>query len=267
MPGITKRAKADWERADYRRSYVLMVVLMYSSFLGAMLLLRRAARTLGAGNARADAATLIYAAIVPTMFLNGGYFYDFTEQLGATALITCVLELRWALALVTLLLMQANKETALLIVLFLAPYAWCSTRWRMVPGTIFAVLICLAMVFWARWAFSHLPGQAVEWHLTENLLFWSQASSWTRTEDFYSLDIALPRMSYLYFAAAAILWNWKKGLTATGVGATCAFFVLAGLLLTMGFQDEFRNLSLATPFLVLLMGERAAKGPNKAAVG
>jgi hypothetical protein len=40
------------------------------------------------------------------------------------------------------------------------------------------------------------------------------------------------------------------------VAATLSFALLAALLLTMGFTDELRNVSLATPFLVLLLVER-----------
>lgn len=259
MPGITMQADSDWARPAYRRSYVLMVILMFSSFAGALLLVRRAARKLGAGSRIADAAMLIYAVITPTMFLNGGYFYDFTEQLGATALICSVLEARWTLALVTLLLMQANKETALLMVFFLAPYTWRSPRWLMILRAIVALLLCVSMLLWVRWSYSHSPGQPTEWHLTENLSFWLDSSSWKRTADFYSSGIVLPRMTYLYFAVATLVAGWWRGATPTLVGATCAFSVLAGLMLTMGFRDEFRSLSLATPMLVLVLAEGMTK--------
>lgn len=265
LPGITARADADWSQSRYRRAYVLMVALMLGAFTGALVLIRRAAWVLGKDALRADAVTLLYAVIVPTMFLNGGYFYDFTEQLGAAALIVCALESRWAFALATLLLMQANKETALLMIFFLAPCAWGKMRWRMWPGLIAALLLCLAMLLWSRWAYSHLPGLAAEWHLAQNLEFWSRASSWTAVENFHAINLALPRMSYLYFSAAALLWGLYKGITPTVIAAAFALFILAGLLLTMGYQDEFRNLSLATPFLVLLLSEtrQERKAPKR----
>lgn len=259
LPGITARADADWSQPRYRRAYVLMVALMWGALTGALVLIRRAAWVLGKNALRADTITLLYALILPTMFLNGGYFYDFTEQLGAAALIVCVLESRWTFALATLLLMQANKETALLMTLFLAPYAWDRMRWRMWPSLIGALLLCLAMLMWVRWAYSHLPGLPVEWHLAQNLEFWSRASSWTDVENFYAANLALPRMSYLYFSAATLIWGLYKEVTPTFIAAVSALFILAGLLLTMGYQDEFRNLSLATPFLVLLMSEPRQK--------
>lgn len=121
LPGIGQRAATDWNNPHYRHSYVLMVMLMFASLAGAMLIIRRCAHLLGADNRRANSVMLLYAAIMPTLFLNGGYFYDFIEQFGACLLIWYVLQARWLPAILVLLLMQCNKETALLMVFFLAP--------------------------------------------------------------------------------------------------------------------------------------------------
>lgn len=256
VPGITARAQVDWADARYRRSYVLMVMLLVASFAGAMLLIHRAARFLGAGRLAASAVMVLYAMVTPTMFLNGGYFYDFTEQLGAAALICCVLESRWLLALLVLVLMQINKETGFLMGLFLAPYAWHSVRWRMVLPAILALLLCVTLGLFVQWAYVHLLGQPTEWHLAENLTFWSRLSSWTATEDFHSVGLVLPRMAFLYFATASLILGCWKTRGPELLAAAGAFFVLLGLLLTMGFKDEFRNLSLSLPLLLLLFVER-----------
>ena len=266
IPGISARADADWADARYRRSYVLMVMLMLASFTAAMLLIRRAACLLGASAFRADSVMLLYALITPTLFLKGGYFYDFTEQLGAAALICCVLQARWRLALLMLLLMQANKETALLMVAFLAPYAWRTLRWRMLAPAALALFLCVLLLLWERWTYAGLPGQPTEWHLGGNLSFWSSGSSWRATEDFHQVGVALPRTTFLYFALLALATGWwRRG--ATLPAASLAFGVLAVLLLCMGFEDEFRNLSLAMPLLVLLMAEvRPGKRPATAGI-
>ena len=65
-------------------------------------------------------------------------------------------------------------------------------------------------------------------------------------------------MTYLYFALVVLLRGWMKNVTPILVSATFAFLSLMGLLMMMGYHDEFRNLSLATPFLVLLFVERRA---------
>lgn len=260
LPGITARAHADWERAEYRSSYVLMVLLMLGSFVGAILLVHRAARLLGSSSLGAYGAMLLYATITPTMFLNGGYFYDFTEQLGALLLICCVLEERWFIATITLIVMQFNKETALLMVLFLAPYVWHLKRSRtsICLWVIPQLTLCCAILFWVRWKFANLPGLPSEWHFLGNIAFWADLSSWTKTADFYSVNFELPRMTYLYFALVVLLRGWMKNVTPILVSATFAFLSLMGLLMMMGYHDEFRNLSLATPFLVLLFVERRA---------
>lgn len=262
LPGIGKRAQRDWADPHYRRSYVLMTLVIFTSFAGAMLVIRRCAHLLSANAMTANGVMLLYAVITPLMFLNGGYFYDFIEQLGACILIWFVLEARWLQALLVLLLMQTNKETAVLMVLFLAPFGWRSLRWQMAYGALISVLLCLVILFSIRSGMANLPGQPTEWHLDQNLLFWSRPSSWAETEDFYSLGTSLPRMTYLFFAMTSLAFGWYKGVSPLLFSATTAFFILATLLLSMGFEDEFRNLSLSLPLLVLIWAQHIHL-PNK----
>jgi len=72
LPGIGQRAATDWNDPHYRRAYVLMVMLIFASFAGAMLVIRRCAHLLGADPIKSNSVMLLYAAITPTMFLNGG---------------------------------------------------------------------------------------------------------------------------------------------------------------------------------------------------
>jgi hypothetical protein len=94
VPVMSKRSTEDWSHSEYRSRYVLMVALMFCSLSASILLMHRAAIKLGATSAGANAAMILYAMVMPTMFLNGGYFYDFIEQLGALALICLALAAR-----------------------------------------------------------------------------------------------------------------------------------------------------------------------------
>jgi hypothetical protein len=259
LPGVTERAGADWRRAEYRRRYVLMVLLMFGSMMGALLLVRRSAVHLGANPTRATAVMTLYAVIIPTMFLNGGYFYDLVEQLGAATLIFCVLRARWALAALVLVLMQANKETAILMLVFLAPLAWGPRGRPAWPWAALAFVCCVGITVAVLSAHAQLPGQPMAWHLGENLPFWSTGSSWLRTEDFHRVGVALPRMTFLVFALTMLALGWRRGSGALVAAATVAFVALAALLVCLGFRDEFRNLSLAAPLLVLLAAGRPAR--------
>lgn len=256
IPGITERAHQDWAQERYRASYVLMVALMLCSLAGAMLLLHRAVSQLGAGEWAAMGAVAVYGLMVPTLFLNGGYFYDFTEQLGAVAFICCVLEKRWVLSAGVLFLMQFNKETAVLMPLFLAFHFWQWGRWQGLRWGAFNLLMCVLLLMAVRLYGAHWPGQSSEWHLDDNLTFWFSVESWRRTTDFHALGVALPRCVFLCFALAALVWGWKRGATANVIAATIAFGVLSVLLLTMGFTDEYRNISLALPLLILVLFEK-----------
>jgi len=256
IPGITARAHQQWERERYRSSYVVMVVLMFFSMAGALLLLHRAATLLGANELAATGSMVVYGVIVPTMFLNGGYFYDFTEQLGAIAFICCIHQRKWWLAGLVLFLMQVNKETALLMPLFMLPHIWQASRWQGLRWVMAYLVMCALLLFFVRLYGADLPGQASEWHLQKNLSFWLSPASWQRTADFYAVGIELPRIMFLLFSLSALAIGWRRGATANVMGATMAFFVLGGLLFTMGYTDEFRNMSLALPLLVLLLFEK-----------
>ncbi len=256
IPGITQWANKDWEEPAYRRSYVWMVVLMFVSFATAMLLLRQAILATGVSARTADLAMFVYAVITPTTFLNGGYFYDFTEQLGATALLFCVIKAHWILGLITVLLMQMNKETAFLMIFFTVPFAWHIQRWHVFSRVAIPMLLCFMIFLWIRLKYSYSPGQSAEWHLSENIDFWMNPSSWTKTNDFYHSPIMLPRMTYLYFTLATLVAGlWKRQITPALVSTLSAFFILGGLMLTKGFADEFRAIGLMTPLLILLLSE------------
>lgn len=256
IPGITARAHQDWERERYRSSFVVMVALMFLSLAAAILLVHRAATLLGANELAATGAMVAYGLVVPTMFLNGGYFYDFTEQLGAMAFICCIYQRKWWLSGVVLFLMQINKETALLLPFFMLPHIWKASRWQGLRWVMANLLICISLLVLVRLYVADLPGQASEWHLQTNLNFWLSPASWQRTADFYAVGIELPRITFLLFSLSALAIGWRRGDTANVMGATMAFFVLAVLLFTMGYTDEFRNISLALPLLVLLLFEQ-----------
>jgi len=259
--GVNPAGRADWERSHYRSAYVLMVLLMLASLAAAMFLMRDAARMLGASAIGAFVAMLVYAAVLPTLFLHGGYFYDFTEQFLALALLCCVLRERWVLSLFVVALMQLNKESALLMVVFLMPYLWHARGWRGVAWALPQLGVCFALLFWVRSKFAESPGQSSEWHLPDNLAFWADPATWSATEDLYSLNLPLPRITFLCFALATLAIGWMRrraAPTPTLVAATLAFATLLPLLVTMGFRDEWRNLSLAVPLLVLLLVEPRA---------
>jgi hypothetical protein len=234
-----------------------MVTLMFCSLAASILLMHRAAIKLGATSAGANAAMILYAMVMPTMFLNGGYFYDFIEQLGALALICLVLESRWLLALFTLLLMQLNKETAFLMVLYLIPYSLHLNRKKIAMYALLAIALCLVLLASVRFVHSGLPGNVSEWHLPQNLAFWSAPGNWLRLWDFYSIGTDFPRMIFLIFSVFVLTIGWCSSRTPTLVAATVSFLTLGGLLITMGYQDEFRNMSLALPFLILLLSEKS----------
>lgn len=261
FPGIGERAAADWHSAEYRRNYVLMAALIYLSFAGAMLLIRQSALRLQCGELSANVLMMFYALLFPTVFLNGGYFYDFTEQFFAAALLYCFIGRRWLAFAAILLLMQLNKETALLMLFFVAPLAWRSLPRRLLGGGLVLLIGCLLIMFGIRHLTSALPGQANEWNLIENLRFWASVDAWTATADIYAVGLPIPRMSFVVCSLAGLAYAFGRGASRYAIAAALSYASLAMLMLAMGYRDEFRAAALAVPFLLAALAAQLGAQP------
>ena len=261
LPGISERAERDWRRPDYRRDYVLMVGLIWLAFLGALLAVRQIALTLGGAENLATQLMLGYAAIYPWVFLNGGYFYDFGEQFFACSLVWLALTGRWTTFSALLLLMQCNKETAVLMPFLLAPLLWS----RRSPGLAIRLgllsLACLSILYAIRQHTAHLPGQSGEWNWADNLQFWLTPSNWLMLYQPYGNSLPVPRLAFPVAAFAALLWSCRRGATGAALAATASLALMLGLLLTLGFRDEYRAVGMCLPFLIA--GIAAASAPRR----
>lgn len=263
LPGLSERANSQWSNAHYRAAYVLMVSFIFASLFGTLCLLHHLAILNGASEGVAFLTVSIYGLVFPTIFLNGGYFYDFFEQFASFSLIYSVYKRKWLASILVLILMQLNKETAILMPLFLIPLVWKENKRLALQRFFFGLLLCLLLLILVRWNYAHLPGQPVEWHLFENLLFWSSPDPWLRTYDFYALGLNIPRPSFLLFSIFALWAGWHYGASEWAIAATGSFLLLAMLLLSMGYTDEYRNLSLSLPFLVLSLLPARKTGDKK----
>ena len=262
LPGISERAEGDWRRPDYRRDYVLMVGLIWLAFLGALLAVRQIALTLGGGENLATQLMLGYALIYPWVFLNGGYFYDFGEQFFACTLVWLALAGRWTTFSALLLLMQCNKETAVLMPFLLAPLLWSRRSVALLLRLGLLTLACLAIYYSIRLRAAHLPGQSGEWNWPGNLQFWQTPDNWLLFYQPYGVDtVPVPHIAFPLAAFAALLWSWRHGLTEPALAATLSLGVMLGLLLTLGFRDEYRAVGMCLPFLIA--GIAAASAPRR----
>ena len=254
LPGVTARAAQAWQASGYRASYVLMVALVWLSFTGALLFMAGIARAMGCSRAQTLGVMLAYALVYPGSFLHAAYFYDFGEQLLAIAMIFFALRRHWPGFALALVLMQCNRETAVLMPLLLAPLLWQARASLRLPRNLLpmaaAWYTAIAVLLATRMHFAQLPGGSAEFSLAANLAFWRESANWLATSDIYVPGLPVPRLGFAAFVALALAFAWRRGASAMAVSATACTALMLLLLLGLGFRDEFRAVGLCLPFVL-----------------
>jgi hypothetical protein len=250
-PSLRNRATQDWSQKSYRVKYVLTVSVMFVSLWATLNILANIASMVGASETARLTGPVVYSFLLPLTFLNGGYFYDFTEQFFVSFLLLAALKGNWLLWVVAAIAGQFNKETMLMVPLFLAPLVAEKIgliRALMLTGVTSA--ICLLLYIAVKAAFASNPGAVMEINFSSNLAFWSDPTTYTRLADMYAIGIPLPRVSF---------WLVLIGLVIYGVHAprpalltnSIALAVLIPIFLILGYNDEYRGLAPVFPLLYL----------------
>lgn len=204
-----------------------------------------------------DFAPVVALPFLAFSFLNSGFMYDFPEI--ALALACFALALRgncWFLYYPAFALACLNKETGVLIVIyFLALQAGRMPLKRLAAHGALHIAVGGTIVFSIRAAFAGFPGSPVEFHLWENLHFFSSPATYVQFTDNYALLIPVPR-SYNLLNLALIVplvcigWKEKPHRIRTLFLAMLA--VLTPLYIVWGVIDEIRVFYLTLPALYLL---------------
>ena len=157
-----------------------------------------------------------------------------------------------------LILMQCNRETALLNPLLLAPVLWyLLARDRAGQLWVGASWLACVLVWWmTRQHFAHLPGQGGEFNLALNLQYWSRPSHWLQTTDLYTIGLPLPRASFALAVAALLACAARKPWTPWLGAATACTAAMLGLLIMLGYKDEFRAVALCLPMVLAAVAAR-----------
>ena len=261
LPGLMASARADWDAPDYRTSYVLMAGLLWLASAASLSLIGKMALALGTTRLQAALLVLAYALIYPSVFLHAGYFYDVFEQCFALLAIHCVLRQRWLAFAMVLTAMQCNRETAIMLPVFLAPLIHTKLRSSEKPGTALAWLAlamaaCLAIYQCTRLFFADNPGASAEFHLFQNLAFWREPGTWTATYDIYAQGIPLPRLLFLLCIVPMLIVSLmgRRGPMAWS-GCLC-MAIMSLLFIAVGYRDEFRAMGICLPFVLLALAGR-----------
>ena len=203
------------------------------------------------------ATSLVY----PLTFQQGGYFYDFIEQLGALVACYLVLRKRMLLATLTIFAFAFNKETFFLVpvALFALTAGQLSLRQRLAwAGAQLVGCAVARYVITSPYAVN--PGGAVEIHLMENLKFWLNPASFLTFYNLVGRGIYTPSVQNPIVLVPALIFfrcAWRNSPPNYRYFFHAAFWPLLLLFAVFGFKDEVRNFSLAFPALVLLATQGA----------
>lgn len=264
LPGITARALADWRSPDYRASYVLMAGLLWLSCAASLGLISRMARMLGSTQTQAALLALIYTLVYPGVFLHAGYFYDIFEQMFALLAICCVLRQRWKMLALVLVAMQCNRETAILLPIFLAPLIHATLRTRdhkilALTWLVLAMAACMAIDQGTKRFFAGNAGASFEFHLFQNLDFWRDAATWTASYDIYAIGVALPRLLFLAGLVPLSIASLMAPRNPMAWSAGLCLATMSLLFITVGYRDEFRAMGICLPLLLVALACRWGK--------
>lgn len=263
LPGITARAEADWAVQDYRVHYVLMSVLLWLSSVVALAAVGKISRHFGNTRTQIALLALTYAVVYPSVFLHAGYFYDVFEQAFALLAILCVLRKQWLAFALVLVVMQCNRETALLLPVFLAPLIRAQIlhdpdKRRPLAWLAISMAACLAIDQATKSFFAGNAGASFEFHLWQNLAFWRDPGTWAATYDTYAMGIALPRLIFLLYFVPLCAFSVTGRPGPVTWSACLCLAVMSMLFITLGYRDEFRAVGICLPFVLAALSYRLA---------
>lgn len=252
VPNLRDRATQDWSQKPYRIKYVLTVTLMLVSLWATLNILGLIASAVGASKPVRLLGPVVYALLLPLTFLNGGYFYDFTEQFFVSLLLLAALRRNWLLWFLVAIAGQLNKETMLMAPFFLAPIIVYNA------GLIRALLlvcattaICFLLYLAVKDHFYLNPGVVMQYNLADNLAFWLTPANYAQFTDMYTIGFPLPRITFCLVIIGVMVYSVHAPLPAL-LSSSIALAVLVPLFIVLGSRDEFRALGQAFPLFYLV---------------
>lgn len=226
--------------------YVLLVLLVFSAYMGLLYLLRAlTTEMVGTSSPFASFAPVGFALFLPLTFVNGAYFYDSFELLFIAAFVFCLRRHHVLPAALVVALATLNKESNLLLpVIFLPLFLLHKSRSAAIK--LFSVLqlsaACAYIV--VRYVASANAGGAALFQLSSNMAFWSDLRSYFLFFGLYNAVIPVPRgLNILTVSLVAILFCWNRQRDWIFWSLIMAAGVSLPLFLLFCYHDELRNLS------------------------
>jgi hypothetical protein len=203
------------------------------------------------------ATATVVVSLLPIMFTEHGYLYDFSELFLWTALLLCVVRRWWVAVPILFGLMLANKESAALVVPALFPLFF--SRLGAKKALIWTGVLGAGSLGWlayVRTKYALLPGTSREWWLPQNFVFWTTPSSYLKLKTgVFSPGLYSPAGANVIFLVLLLIplrFGWKRVAADWRWATVLLSAVLLPLFFVSGFLDEIRALSLLYPLLLVI---------------
>lgn len=243
---------------DLQVKFIIAVFGMFI-FLFATLWLYRslAVWVLNINQVNADLATVLFGLFLPLSFRGGGGFiYDFSELFFSAAYIGSLVSGRYALAGMILSAALVNKESNLLLMVYLAAHLLASGTSPKRKGYVFLAHLTSAAIpyFLIKVAMEHKAGGTVEFYLLWNIDYWTNISSFFGFMTTNLQLVVFPKPANVLFLGLfvwLVTYRWKYKPVFVRMALLSQGFVCLALLVVFCWHDEIRNLSLAFPAIFL----------------
>jgi hypothetical protein len=262
-PSLSAHHRFAWGPNPLRQDYVAYLGLWVIVFLllEAMRWLTRLQGRYPA--AFVDCAPPLALLTLPLAFSRGGYAYDFVELLLITVCVGALVKRRWVLYYACFVLACFNKETAILLVIYVVALLLGRLPWRaLLAHAGLHGLLGLPIVLWQRLAFANNPGSNAEFQLWENAEFLLSREPWLRFWDPYGPLLPFPgpfNLISLFVAGGVVLLYWREKPRDLRLAFVAMTTVLLPTFVLFGTFDEVRNFSLVFPIGYLLGCDTAAR--------
>lgn len=244
------------------QAYFFRYMVVYAcTFLFALLAvyaMHLVCQATGVSASAAVFAPVIFILLFPYFLSVGGYFYDYPELAFLALAVWIALKFDWWWIIPLAALGTWNKESFLLVIPTLYPIIRRrNSRLSAIMGTGVLVLICAAVYLAMRIRFAHNPGNALEMHLVQQLLYFEHPLDFfVGLEKTYGLLVS---KCFTILPLALMIWTawrgWRHLPRAIQRHGQIAAAINVPLFLLFCYPGELRDLSmLYIVFLLLVAG-------------
>jgi hypothetical protein len=252
QPSSAQAAAADPHYAGrfrivYALTFASLLLLLWSGY--------RLLRGAGFSGLVSYAASGAIVLLFPMIQAQGGYWYDFAETAFFYLFLVAAQRKSWPAMLLLAAIGAWNKESFLFFTLTAWPLVSADRSRRIATLSIAAAAIVAGSVYaWQRTRFAGRGGGASEFHLWDQLRFFTQPVDWLLPDWTYGLPLphALGIVS-LGAIIGLVYTGWGQLLPVWRAHARIAAAVNLPLFLLFCAAGEARNLSMLFPTLLLLI--------------